>query len=335
MDGKVGAAALASLGALFVAASVAFGGAAAERPLPVEHTVILPSDNVTYTVTGRVRIGKGTVVKVQKDTKLVGKGDSGGVIELEGQLWICGVKDSKVTLENITIEVQPKFETLHTDMVVFSGKSAGVVSPKDASVDGRIFLENTDFGTSAGVDVVMIDNNIDVQRCSCQAPVNVKAVDPPGSTGNKVRFMVMNNGSDSVGLSGGLHVEHVADVTVRTNVLSGDKVTFLDCGAVAFDTNYVKCKTLEFLQSAAGRFGKTWMSKCDVQCGKIVLTAPVDAKHPEKMTCDKCWFNGETKEKTVREKWFVDHAQNADSGVTVEIGKISEKPLQLAGTVKR
>jgi hypothetical protein len=337
MDMRVRAAAAAAFVLAVCVADTARGAGGGEKPLPVERTAILPSENVTYTVEGRVRIGKSTVLKIQKDTKIVGKGQGGGTIELEGQLWICGVTDSKVTLQDVTIEVQPKFDTLHTDMVIFAGTSAGVVSPKDVPVDGRIFVENTDFGLAATVDVAMINNNIDVQRCTCACPVRVKAVDPPGSTGNKVRLMVMNNGEGKPGgrLSGGLVVEHVADVTVRTNIIAGGKTSFVDCGAVAFDTNYVQCKELEFVQSAAGRFGKTWMSKCDVQCGKITLTAPLDAKHPDKMPCDKCWFGGETKEKTVRDKYFVDHEKNPDSGVSVDITKIMEKPLQLAGTVTR
>jgi hypothetical protein len=326
------------------ALAIAFAGvgpAAAEdaaKPLPFDHTVILPSGG-TYYVEGRVRIAKGTELTIQKETKVVGRGAEAGVIEVEGELEVHGVKDGITTLEDVTIELLPKFGNVHTDMTVFKGKrTKGIVSSHDLAVDGRLFVENTDFEGPATVDVTMVSNNVDLQRCTFNNKVHVKGVDAPGATSNRVRLMVMNNASGSQrggAFYAGLNVEHVGDVTVRTNVLQGDKVTFKDCASVTFDANYVKCASLEFLQLAAGRFGKTSMSKCDVQCDHIVLSAPADPKKPESMPCDKCWFGGETKEKIIREKFFKDHDDDPACGVTVDIQKVMEKPLQLAGTVTK
>jgi hypothetical protein len=339
MEGRIVAALAASLGALALAGDVAHAGpGGGEKPFPVDRTQILAGGGTTYVVEGRIHIGKTTEITVQKDTVIVGRGDGGGIIELEGQLEIHGVKGGEIPLQDITIELQPTFGNLHLDMVEFTDKSGGVTSPKDKAVDGRIFIENSTFNGKSTVDVTMSSNWIDLQRSMFEAPVRVKAVDPPGATANKVRLMAMNNASNhllSGYFNGGLRVEHVFDVTVRTNILRGDAVSFVDCGSVAFDANYVTCKTLEFVQTVAGRFGKTTMSKCDVQCQKIALTAPVDPKNPDSMTCDKCWFGGETKEKAIREKFFVDHEKNAESGVTAKTTAVQEKPLQLAGTVQR
>jgi hypothetical protein len=325
-----------------LALSLAGGGGDAlsedARPLPVSRTTILPSGGV-YFVEGRVRIPKGTEITVQKDSKLVGRGEEGGIIEVEGELEIHGVLDSVVPLEDVTIVLMPKFGNVHTDMVVFKGaKSKGILCAHDMAVDGKLFVENTHFEGEATVNVTVVSNEVDLQRCVFHNKVTVKGADAPGATSNRVKLMVMNNGSTAKSAGSfykGLHVEHVGDVTVRTNVFKGEKVTFVDCPDVAFDANHLKCKVLEFIQSASGRFGKTSITKCDVQCEKIVLSAPADPKKPESIPCDKCWFGGETREKVIREKFFTDRDDDPACGVTVDLQKVMEKPLQLAGSVTR
>jgi hypothetical protein len=326
----------AALASAALCASVPHAGDAADdaKPFPVERSQILKSGGFYY-VEGRVRIGKSTQIMVGKETKIVGRGEGGGVIELEGQLALVGVSDLHVVLSDVTIELQPKFGDLRTDMVDFVGKSAGVVSAPDKAVDGRVFLANTAFEGRATVDVVMSGNEIDLQRVDAPNPVHVRGVESTGVAANKVRVNLYNNCAASSGsangrLTGGLLVEHVAVVEARTNSLSGDKVAFVDCGTVDFDGNNVHCKTLEFAQTVAGRFGRTSVTKCDLSCEKLVVAAPYVEGRLEKLSVDHCWFAGETKEKVVHEKFITDHADDPKCGVAVEITKLVDKPQKLA-----
>jgi hypothetical protein len=327
--------------ALSIAGLVAGPAAAADdaKPLPVDRSQILKSGG-SYYVEGRVRVAKGVQIMVAKDTRIVGRGESGGIIEVEGQLAIVGVSNLHVTLKDVTIELQPTFTDFRTDMVDFTGKSLGVVTAADKPSDGRLFLQNTTFDAKATVDVTFSSNEIDLQRVHAPNLVHVKAVDPPNQTGNRVKLNLMNNcpapsGPSNGDFSGGLLVERVNEVICRTNVLGGESVRFVDCGPIDFDANHVTCKSLEFTQATAGRFKGTTITKCDVQCPKIVLAAPSDPKHPEKVVCDKCWFGGETKEKAVRDRFFTDHDDDPNCGVTVDLTRISEKPMGLAGAVTK
>jgi hypothetical protein len=308
------------------------------KPLPVDHTTILPSGGVFF-VEGRVRIPKGIEITVQKDTKLVGRGKD-ATIEIEGELKIHGVADSKVLMENITIEVQPKFGEVRLDMVKVSGASRGVVSPKGRSVDGRIMVMNAEFEGAAGLDVTMIANEVDLQRVYVRAPVRVKAVDPEGSPRNSVKLNLLNccSGPSSIepgALMGGVLVEGVHEVIVRACRIGGDKAKFTDCDEVAFDGNQVKCASVEFSQSAAGRFGKTSITKCDVLCEKISLWAPAAPGRTEIVLVDKCWFGGEMDEKAVRTRFFRDKDDDDKCGVRVDVTKIMERPLLIAGKLPK
>jgi hypothetical protein len=104
---------------------------------------------------------------------------------------------------------------------------------------------------------------------------------------------------------------------------------------VTFDGNAVRCHTVKFVQSEAGRFGKTQMQKCDLQCEKVVVSAPAVAGRGETLKVDKCWFGGETDEKVIREKFFTDHDDDPKCGVTADITKPMERPLELAGKIKK
>lgn len=334
---RTAAAALAA--ACLLAAAPGAGAADDEaKPLPVAKTAILKSGG-TYFVEGRVRIPKGVEITVQKDTKIVGRGED-AAIEVVGALAIHGVTDGAVAIAAVTIEVQAKFESLRVDMAVFSGRSRGIVTPKDTPCDGRIVVLNTEFKETASVDVTMSGNEVDLQRVYMAAPARVRAVDPPGSPGNRVKLNVLNcctaTGIGVPGaLMGGIVVERVADVTVRGTRICGDTAKFADCGAVEFDGNQVKCATLEFAQSAPGRFGRTSISNCDLLCEKIVVWSPAAPGKAESIPCDKCWFDGETNEKTVRDKYLRDKDDDPKCGVTVKLTKLMERPLLLAGKIAK
>ena len=319
-------------------AAVAYAEGPADKPLPVDRTTILPSGGV-YFVEGRVRIPKGIEITVQKDTKLVGRGRD-ATIEIVGELKIHGVADSKVLIENVTFEVQPKFGELRLDMTKVSGKSLGVVSPKGKSVDGRIMVMNTEFEGAAGLDVTMIGNEVDLQRVYVRAPVRVKAVDPEGSPGNRVKLNLLNNytGPTTIepgALMGGIAVHNVDQVVVRACRIGGERASFTDCREVTFDANQVLCQSVEITQSAPGRFGKTSITKCDVRCQQIKLYAPAAPGKTEIVPVDKCWFDGETDEAAIRTKYLRDKDDDAKCGVRADLTKPMERPLELAGKIKK
>lgn len=319
-------------------AAVAHAEDAAQKPLPVDRTTILPSGGV-YVVEGRVRIPKGIEITMQKDTKLVGRGRD-ATIEIVGELKIHGVADSKVIVEGVTFEVQEKFGELRLDMTKVSGSSRGVVSPKGKAVDGRIMVMNTEFEGAAGLDVTMIANEVDLQRVYVRAPVRVKAVDPEGTPGNRVKLNLLNNytGPTTVepgALMGGVLVENVHEVIVRACRIAGEKASFSDCDEVTFDANQVLCSSVEITQSAAGRFGRTSISKCDVRCQTIRLHAPAAPGKTEIVPVDKCWFDGETDETVIRTKYLRDKDDDAKCGVRADVTKPMERPLELAGKIKK
>jgi hypothetical protein len=323
---------------LVASAHGAAGDGATERPLPVDRTTILPSGG-TYVVEGRVRIPKGIEITIQKDTKLVGRGKD-ATIELEGELQIHGVADSKVLMENVTIEVQPQFGDVRLDMVKVSGASRGVVSPKGKPVDGRIMIMNTEFEGASGLDVTMSGNEVDLQRVYVRAPVRVKAVDPAGQPGNRVKLNLLNNytGPTTVepgALMGGVLVDNVHEVVVRACRIAGEKARFTDCDEVTFDANQVLCSSVEITHSAPGGFAKTSISKCDVRCQSILLFAPAAAGKTEIVSVDKCWFEGETDEKAVRTRFLRDKDDDAKCGVRADVTKLMERPLELAGKIKK
>jgi hypothetical protein len=332
--GWSGPAAAALAVALLVSAGDSLAGDDEPKPFPTDRTQILKSGG-TYFVEGRVHVGKGIDIKVQKDTRIVGRGDKGGVIELEGQLALVGITDLPVVLTDVTIEVQPKFDELRVSVCEFAGTSAGIRSPKDAAVDGRVFVENTKFGGKSTVDLTMSSNEIDLQRVRVASRVHVKAVEAGGTSVNKVKVNLYNNctapGTPVNGkLGGGVLIENAAAVEARTNVFEGDKVTFLDCGAVDFDENSVRCKTLEFLQTQAGRFGKTTVTKCDFLCEKIVVSSPCPDGKTETLSVVHCWFGGDTKENSVRDKFVKDHSSDPKCGVAVDLQKLVDKEQRFA-----
>jgi hypothetical protein len=332
-----GAGLCAALALCCVPSRAAEGADDGGKPLPVDRTAILKSG--TYYVEGRVRIPKGVEVTVQKDTRIVARGKD-AVVEVVGEFVVRGVPDGAVPLDGVTIELQKEFEGVRTEMVLFAGASRGIVSPKDTAVSGRLFVLNTVFESKSTVDVTFSSNDVDLQRIRTRSLVRVRGVPPEGASANRTRLMIMNCcNAPRVPVIGaftaGLSVEGVADVTVRANELGGDMTTFVDCPTLAFDANWVRCRTLEFVQTATGRFGRTSITKCDVQCEKVRLSAPAAPGKTESIPCDKCWFGGETNEKAIREKWIVDHDDDPQVSATLNFLKIMEKPLNLAGNVTK
>lgn len=302
------------------------------RPLPVEKTAILRSGG-SYTVEGRVRIPKGVELTVQKETKIVGKGED-AVIEVVGELILRGVSDGRVRVEGVTIEPQEDFAELRTDMVDFVAGSKGVRTAGEKPALGRISVQNTTFEYGSALDVTLGGGEIEMHRVRAYEKVRIRAAARDPKVAPKVKLAIMNCNSEggTIGsLTAGLEVQGVDDVTVRTCKLGGPKVSFADCGTVMFDGNLVKARSLEFLQSAPGRFGRTTVTKCDLACDSIVLSAPAAAGRAEKVTFDKCWFGGDTKPADVRRKRIRDSEDDPACNVTVNLVKIMESPHRFAG----
>jgi hypothetical protein len=225
-------------------------------------------------------------------------------------------------------------------MTKVGGGSRGVVSAKGKAADGRIMVMNTEFDGAAGLDVTMTANEVDLQRVYVRAPVRVKAVDPDGTPGNRVKLNLLNNCSGPTtiepgALQGGILVEGVNEVIVRACRIGGEKASFTDCGSLDFDANQVNCPAVEITQKEPGRFGKTSITKCDLSCEKIVLFAPAAPGRTEVVPVDKCWFAGETDEKAVRTRFLRDKDDDPKCGVLANVTKLMDRPLELAGKVKK
>lgn len=324
--------------AVLVGARTSVRAADDEKPLPVERSGILPND-VTYVVEGRVRIPKGMTITLQKDTKLVGRKDA--VLEVDGELEIHGVGAAHVPVQDVTIEIDAKSAGIHIDMVDLAGTTK-ITTAKGQPTDCEIILENVEFKDKAGLDIEMSGNTLLLRRVRAPNLVRVKGVDKEGAVGNKVRFIASfcNPGKQPAGavtgrLMGGVVVENVSVAVIHACNLLGDKVSLKDCDAVSFDENYVGCKTLEFVQTEAGHFAKTAIVKCDFQCDSLVASAPLVEGKTEKLVVDGCWFDGGTAASAVRDRYVKDRSRDPKCGVMVEIKKLEEAPLGLAGGAKK
>ncbi len=321
--------------AVLAAGSAAGAAAPEEEPLPVGKQAILRKEGATYFVEGRQKVAAGIELAIQKDVKIVGRGKD-AVLEVEGELQVHGVKDREVVFENVTIELAPKFTEIHIDMCKFRG--GGIRTAQEKASVGRLFIENSYFEGSAVLDVVWAGDNIDLQRIWSDRPVRVRGVVPEGATRNTVKLMVMNccpMPQGSFVLNGGLVVEGIADVTVRTNLLRGPPTVFKNCPVVIFDANKVESAGVEFRQDRPGCFGQTKIQKCDMYTTKVLAWSPRNEKDMETIPVDKCWFKGETDRKKLLSTVFNDADDDPTSGVRFNLLKVMDRPLELAGSLNR
>jgi len=315
--------ALALAPLLAFVASPAAVAAPDEKPFPVARGVVLKEEGVTYYVEGRQRIPKGVEITLQKDTKLVGRGDD-PVLEVEGALMVCGVTGKEVEIENLWIEPQAKFTDVRLDTCTVRGKG-GIRTVVEGGVDGRLFVEGCTFLDGATVQASLSANQVDLHSTHFYQPVTLKALVPPGAKATKAAVF-LHKGCYEADLS----VEGFADTTVRAVVIRGGKATFKDCGKFTFDANRLEVNALEIRYSDSGRFKNAKMEKCDVYRTKILLWAPVQKNLNELLVCDKCWFNGVTDDKKIRETVFTDGDDDPACGVKVKFQKINETKLDLA-----
>jgi hypothetical protein len=318
---------------LLVASALhADAGGDAAKPLPIDKTAILKAD--TYFVEGRVRIGKRTEITLARNTKIVGRG-AGATIEVEGEVQGIGGSGAEIIFEDVTIEPQAAFVEIHLQTAKFQGKSRGIVSAKDAQVAGRVALQDVEFGSGATLDLVMQSGAVEIlDRSNFFGAVSIKAVSPPGSTGNSVKVLVKHCAYQGW-FRGGLHVEGVSDVSLIESAFEGEAVSLVNCGLMTLDGDLIQCKRVELTEPVAGRFVKSKFQRCDIQCDKIVLTGPSVEAIPEALKIDGCWFGGETSPRLAKQKFIDDHDSMSSSGVVALVTRPEAKPLQIAGNVKR
>ena len=306
------------VGLLFLATAAAAQGTGV--PLPTRKSTILRKEGVVYFVEGRQKIPRGCEISIQKDVKIVGRGNA--VLEVEGSLQIHGVDRREVIIENLWIEPSKNCEDIHLDMVFFR-KGGGVRAPRRLDARAEIFIENVSFEAHTSFEVALNGGRIDLSASSFSERTRIE-----GIIGERKKFcpLVVNIRSNCT-FGSTLEVIDAKDVTVRLCTLRGDKALFKDCLTVMFDGNKVQAATLQFEQTKSGRMPKTKLLKCDLYSSKIIFKVPAAKK--EGVRIDKCWFNGLTKAKEIREQVLV------EENVRVKFGKIKKRPLELAGQLER
>jgi hypothetical protein len=317
-----------------------------ERPLPVDRTRKLIEEEAVYTVEGRVRIPRGVEVTVLRSSKIVAKGSSPAVIEVEGGFDAIGVFGREVIFENVTVEPQAKYERIHMDMVIFRG-GGGFRTPKETPVEGYLLLENLDIVSGAAMDVLYQAGSVELSTVCAETPVRIRAVEKEGSSKNQVRVFVRGCPQDPmkkctphggrVGLTGGLEVDGGDDVTVQLSRVGGALCAVRNWGQrLIFDGMKINSRKVEITHRKAGQFQRVQCAKCDVYSQEWLAHAPLEKGVKDTFTVDRCWFNGVTDLKEIFEKVVQDGADDPEkNGVRVQIPKVNARPLELAGPVER
>jgi hypothetical protein len=325
------------------------GGAGGDegKPLPTGKTqALIAQEPSLYTVEGRVRIPKGVELTVMRNTRIVGKGSSPAVIEVEGGFDCIGVFSREVILENVTVEPCESFERIHMDMAEFRG-SGGIRTPKDTPVDGSILVENFDMTGQAAMDVTFKTGKVTLSSVCADNPTRIRCVPPAGKDRDQVKVFI--RGCDQnprhkctphggrVGLVGGLEVHGGDDVTIQLSRIGGSLCSVRDWGQrLIFDGNKVNSGKLEFSHVKAGQYQRVQCANCDVYSSEVSVSAPPDPKVKDMFTMDRIWFKGIADPKEVQEKVIRDGADAPDkNGARVALMKVEERPHELAGPVDR
>ena len=320
---------------------IARAGDAEAVPFPVEKTTILRNEKAVYFVEGRRRIPKGVDLTVLRGVRIVGRGKD-ATLEVEGNFSAHGVFDREVVFENVTLVPMPVFGNIRIDQTIFSG--GGVVCPESAPCSGYFMLELMDFVNGAKLDLTVAAGSAELSSVCADAPVRIRAVDTAGDKGNTVKVEIRGCIQDSrfkcqphggrVGLVGGLDLQGANEMIVRLSRLGGALTAVRDWRkGLIFDGNKVDSKRLELTQPAAGRFSKAQLFKCDVYSSEVVFSAPpANAKEVEDTPIERFWFLKAPTDKAAAEALIQDGADAPETnGVRVKVGKLNERPLQLAG----
>ncbi len=316
------------------------GVASAEdaHPFPTRKSINLNTGGTFY-VEGRIKIPQSITITCKKSVRIVGRGDSDAVIEVEGALDVRGALGKEVIFDNVWIEPSSTFEKIRLMDAKFT--SGGVRCSRQKAARGHLIVENTEFDLGCEFDVTLRNGEINIRGAMFREAVRITGVPPPGMSHPTLKLDILgcyfrNRGPLSPkrgysGFLGGLFVTGTNKTLVRHNRIGGSKASFVNCANLMFDGNKVDCGTLLFKQTEAGHFKKTKFLKCDLMVPEIRFEAP-KAKKPDRLTMNKCWFRGHAKPKKIMKAVIRDGHTIKDSGVLVRLGKINKRPLELAGS---
>jgi len=328
-------------------AARAEGPPARERVFPVERTQILSVEKTVYTVEGRVRIPRGVEISVLKEVIIRAKGETPAVIEVEGSLTVHGVYKREVIFENVTIEPCPTFTQITMDMTVFRGQGGGIKTAEGKPAEGPLQIELFDFREQASMDVAMASGSVVLSSVCSDTPVRIRAQKQPGKEKSLVRVFIRGCPQDPhvrctphgsrIGLVGGLEVDGGDDVTVQLSRVGGSLAAVRNWGQrLIFDGMKINSSKLEFSHTRAGQYQRVQCAKCDIYSSEVSAFAPAEKDVRDTFTMDRCWFKGLTDPRVVQEKVIKDGSDDpTKNGVRVQLPKVNDRPLELAGEWER
>jgi hypothetical protein len=338
--------ALAAAAAVLVPAARA-EDPAVEKPFPVDRTQILSKEKSVYTVEGRVRIPKGVEVSVLKEILVKAKGSTPAVIEVEGSLTVHGVFGREVIFEDVTVEPATRFTQITMDMTIFRGSSGGVKTAPDKPAEGPLQLELFDFIGGAAMDVCFSAGSITLSSVCAASPTKVLVKKAPGKESSLLRFFIRGCPQNPVvkctphggrvGLVGGLEADGGDDMTIQLSRIGGSLCAVRNWGQrLIFDGLKINSDRVELTHEKAGQFQRVQCAKLDIYSESVLASAPAVKGVKDTLTMDRCWFKGVTDPKVVREKILKDgSAEPEKNGVRIQLPKINDRPLELAGPVER
>ena len=112
---------------ILIVAVLAAVPAWAQEPLPVSRSTRLSGKS--YTIQGRVTLGKGIKLLCQRGVEIVGV-DKGATLVVEGDFEAHGLRGQEVVLRDIHVELAPDFERARLAFAIFRG-AAGLRTAKD------------------------------------------------------------------------------------------------------------------------------------------------------------------------------------------------------------
>jgi hypothetical protein len=93
---------------------------------------------------------------------------------------------------------------------------------------------------------------------------------------------------------------------------------------------------VEITHEKSGQFQNVQCAKLDVYSESVTAFAPITKNIKDTLTMDRCWFKGITDPKEVRAKVLHDaDGDPSKNGVHIQLPKINERPLELAGPLEK
>jgi hypothetical protein len=286
-----------------------------EIPLPTSRTTVLKDTSVVYVVEGRQTIPPGVEITGQKGIRIRGK--DGAVLEVKGGFVVHGIAGTQVLISGVRIEPAESVQQIHLDECKM--QYATVATAEGKTTGGMITIENCNFSSAKGVDVAMTAGKLKIMSVIGSFGARIKGVDPESGT-NRVQAMVY-----VCKLTGGLEIENVYDVVVRSTLLGGTPMLLRGNRTLLFDSNRVSASPLVIEQPRIGEFGGTTITKCDFHMQTLRIFSPAEEGKGDVVALDKCWFSAGTDADAIG-KVIEDAADDPKNGVKVRLKNPNAKP---------